>query len=81
MELNRELHEFRDSSRVAILSLDNPECNSSSSGPGRPKYLLDEEKLIYFRDLGFNWKTIAAMLMVSRWTIHRRIAELGLKEV
>ncbi|XP_057301688.1 uncharacterized protein LOC130636097 [Hydractinia symbiolongicarpus] len=50
-------------------------------GPGRPKFVLSEEVLLYFRDLGYCWQEIATMLCVSRWTVSRRVAELGLKNI
>ena len=36
---------------------------------------------MHFRDLGYSWKNIAAMLLVSRWTISRRVKELGIEHV
>ncbi len=57
---------------LAIYQLD--ETNTvHHQGPGRPKYNISEETLIGFRSLGFTWKEISTMLMVSRWTIHRRV--------
>ena len=44
--------------------------------PGRPKFDIDEETLLHFRSLGFSWKNIARLLLVSRWTIWRRVREL-----
>ena len=29
------------------------------SGPGRPKYEIPEEHLLYFKSLGFTWNAIA----------------------
>ena len=46
--------------------------------PGRPKFDIDEETLLHFRSLGFSWKNIARLLLVSRWTIWRRVRELGI---
>ena len=48
--------------------------------PGRPKYEIDEETLLHFRALGYNWKDIAELLLVSRWTLWRRVRELGISE-
>ena len=46
--------------------------------PGRPKFDIDEETLLHFRSLGFSWKNIARLSLVSRWTIWRRVRELGI---
>jgi len=43
--------------------------------------VLKEETLLYFRNLGFSWKQISQLLMVSRWTIYRRVNELGLTDI
>ena len=45
--------------------------------PGRPKFDINEKTLIELRSLGFNWNELARMLLVSRWTIQRRVAEFG----
>lgn len=66
--------------RLAMISSNVPEKHQCH-GPGRPKYIITEDKLLYLRELGFTWNNISVMLMVSRWTIYRRIAELGLKDV
>lgn len=52
-----------------------------SGKSGRPKYSISEDVLLYFRHLGYCWKEIAKMLCISRWTVHRRIVELGIEEV
>lgn len=51
------------------------------TGPGRPKYCISEDTLVHFRELGYSWKQISAMLLVSRWTVYRRVQEMGTKEV
>ena len=48
------------------------------NGPGRPRFVIRAEMLEELRDLGFSWTKIGEMLGVSRWTIHRRVAEYGL---
>ena len=40
----------------------------------------DEETLLHFRALGYKWKDIAELLLVSRWTLWRRVEELGISE-
>ena len=49
-------------------------------GPGRPLYEIKESTLLELRDLGFNWKEISAMLLVSRSTIWRRVNQLGISD-
>ena len=51
------------------------------SGPGRPKYETLEEHLLYFKSLSFTWNTIADMLLVSRWTLRRRILEYEITDL
>ena len=62
---------------LAVLSLRPPE-HCIIAGPGRPKYNIDEDVLLNLRSLGFKWKEIAQLLLVSRWTLWRRVRELGI---
>ena len=48
---------------------------------GRPKFDTKEETLVELRSLGFSWEDISRMLLVSRWTIHRRVSEFGLTQL
>lgn len=48
---------------------------------GRAKYLILEEVLLQLGSSGFTWGKIARMLLVSRWTSQRRVAEFDLQEV
>ena len=67
-------------SRVAVLSLSSP--NRVVNGQvGRPKYDIKEETLIELRSLGFSWEDISHMLLVSRWTVHRRVSDFGLNHL
>ena len=50
-------------------------------GPGRPKYESPEEHLVYFKSLGFTWNSIADMLLVSRWTLRRRVIEYRITDL
>ena len=73
----------RDSSNctnLAVYSVTSPEVSRSGS-VGRPRYLISEEVLLHLRSSGFTWNKIAQMLLVSRWTLRRRIVECGLEEV
>lgn len=47
----------------------------------RPKCIINENTLIHLRSLGYQWNEIAAMFLVSRWTIYRRVKELGIEEL
>ena len=53
-----------------------PPISRGSGSVGRPK-----ETLLEFRSLGFTWKQIAGMLLVSRWTLCRRVKELNIEDV
>lgn len=46
--------------------------------PGRPSFNISAEMLEDLRGYGFSWTKIARMLGVSRWTIHRRVRDMGL---
>lgn len=48
---------------------------------GRPRFEISENVLLQFRSHGFKWKHIADMLLVSRWTIRRRVIEFGIEEI
>jgi len=64
---------------LAVYQVVPPE-RAVNPGPGRPKYEIDEETLLHLRALGFKWKEIAQLLLVSRWTIWRRVRDLGIVE-
>ena len=49
--------------------------------PGRPRFDIPAEMLEELRELGFSWIKIGEMLGVSRWTIHRRVVDYGLKNM
>ena len=67
-------------SQVAVLSLSSPN-RVVNRRVGRPKYDIKEETLIELRSLGFSWEDIARMLLVSRWTVHRRVSDFGLNHL
>ena len=60
--------------------MESPELIKSGE-VGRPKYLIHEEVLLQLRSSGFTWSKIADMLLVSRWTLQRRVVEFNLQEV
>ena len=41
---------------------------------------ISEHVLLQLRSLGFKWKQISDMLLVSRWIIRRRVVEFGIQE-
>ena len=67
-------------SQVAVMSV-SPPCTVGTGEPGRPKFDIKEETLIQLRSLNFKWSEIARMLLVSRWTIQRRVAEFRIENL
>ena len=45
---------------------------------GRPRLHISEDVLLNLRSFGFTWEKISEMLLVSRWTLRRRVVEFGL---
>lgn len=78
--LEREIrgHSSQSRGRLAVFQLGNQRVNR---GVGRPKLVIEEETLVSFRDLGFSWTEIASMLLVSRWTLQRRVRDLGIQGI
>ena len=76
-ELFREINNF--SRRSAILSCTH--TLESTGQRGRPKCIIDRETLVHLRNLNYQWKEIASMFLVSRWTISRRVKELGIGDL
>ena len=64
--------------QLAVFQLGN---QAEKRGVGRPKLVIEEETLVSFRNLGFSWNEIVSMLLVSRWTLHCRVKELGIEGV
>ena len=50
----------------------------AARGPGRPRFEISQDQLVYLHSLSFSWTQIAAMLGVSRMTVYRRRSELGM---
>lgn len=77
------LHEVRRDFRKVSnrqLAIFNIDRTVSCAGPGRPKIEIHEESLLYFRNIGFTWKDISELFLVSRWTVWRRVKELGIEK-
>ena len=75
-ELSRQ---SESSDRVAVFR--HTVSTLTHSGLGRPKYEIPEENLLYFKSLGFASNAIADMLLVSRWTLRRRVLEYGMRDL
>ena len=60
-----ELRSAPNCTHLAVYSTKSP-ATSERMGPGRPKFIIEEEALLQFRSLGFTWKDIASLLLVSR---------------
>ena len=63
--------------QVAVLSLSSPN-RVDTRQVGGPKFDIKEDTLFEPRSLGFSWEDISRMLLVLRWTFHRRVSEFGL---
>lgn len=80
IEWTRRQENSTQCTNLAIYSLETPPVIHTGS-VGRPRLQISEDALTQLRSLGFKWKHIADMLLVSRWTIRRRVVEFGLEEI
>ena len=64
---------------IAVYTLESPPV-SRTNNIGRPKLEISEHVLLELRSLGFKWKQISDLLLISRWTIRRRVVEFGIQE-
>ena len=76
---NESHSDSRNCTALAVYNL-VPPISRGSGSVGRPKLEIPEETLLEFRSLGFTWKQIAGMLLVSRWTLRRRVKELNIED-
>ena len=74
--LKRKLISFKHQN-LAVCQFSNIIKNRGQAG--RPRVPMQEETLLYFRDIGCSWKEIAELLLVSRWTIVRRVREYDIE--
>ena len=72
--LKRELISFKPQN-LAVCQFYNVTENRGQAG--RPRVRIEEEILFHFRNIGHSWKEIAELLLVSRWTLLRRVSGLG----
>jgi hypothetical protein len=78
--MSRTLSHNTQCTSLAIYSLDQPPPVHTGL-PRRPKLYINENVILELRSLGFKWKDISDMLLVSRWTIRRRVIEYGIRDV
>ena len=80
-------YEYLQPSNIATL-LNHPAFENENEGgdddvignrPGRPKYHIPKSVLVNLREMGYTWTQISEMLLVSRWTIARRVAHYELE--
>ena len=61
------------------LSYNSYRAQTVSSGrPGRPRFEISRDQILYLHSLSFSWSQISSLLGVSRMTIYRRRAAYGL---
>lgn len=53
---------------------------ATTSGRGRPKFLVTKEQILYLASMSFTWVEIAKILGISRNTLYRRRQDLGIIE-
>ena len=53
---------------------------SFTGRPGRPKYIIRREQLVFLRELRFTWTTISKMYGISRCTLYNIRHDFGLTE-
>ena len=63
---------------IAIYTLERPPVFQFGA-VGRPRLYISEDVLLNLRSFGFTWQKISEMLLVSRWTLRRRVIEFGLE--
>ena len=80
LNMSRTLSSNTQCTSLAIYSLEQPPPIYTGL-PGRPKLDINENVILELRSLGFKWKDISNMLLVSRWTIRRRVFECGIQDV
>ena len=81
LNMSRTLSSNTECTSLAIYSLEQPPRIYTRLLPGRPKLGINENVILELRSLGFKWKDISDMLLVSRWKIRRRVIEYGIQDV
>ena len=78
---HQDLSRQSESSDPRVAVFRRTVCTLTNSGPGRPKYGIPEEHLLCFKSLGFTSNAIADILLISRWTLRRRVMEYGITDL
>ncbi len=80
LNMSRRLSSNTQCTSLAIYSLEKPPTIHTGLA-GRPKLDLSENVILELRSLGFKWKDISDMLLISRWTLRRRVNEYGIQDI
>ena len=77
-QLSRELSLIEDLFRALPVFTPSSYCApvSYTCAVGRPSYDISREQIMLLRSCYFSWTSIANILGVSRWTLHRRAIDL-----
>ena len=80
LNMSRTLSSNTECTSLAIYSLEkSPTVHTGLRG--RPKLDVSENVILELCSLGFKWKDISDMLLVSRWTIRRTVIEYRIQDV
>ena len=80
LNMSRRLSSNTQCTSLAIYSLEKPPTIHTGLA-GRPKLDVSENVILELRSLGFKWKDISDMLLISRWTLRRRVNEYGIQDI
>ena len=70
--LYRKWEEYEDALQRQTLGANSYQAAVEHSGvPGRPKFDISREQILYLLSLSFKWTEIADLLCVSRMTLYR----------
>ena len=74
--LKRKLISFKPEN-LAVYHFPNVTENRGQAG--RPRVRIEEKTLLHFWNIGYSWKEIAELLLVSKWTILRTVRGYGIE--
>ena len=80
LNMSRTLSSNTQCTSLAIYSLEKPPPVHTGLR-GRPTLDVSENVILELHSLGFKWKDISDMLLLSRWTIRRRVIEYRIEDV
>lgn len=72
--------EMSDFSFIGERAYSSP-TDSRKGGPGRPRYVIEEEQIRFLREMHFPWKKMANLLGVSESTLRRRRLMYGMTDL